>query len=51
MAYSDFNLKAVTKNFDLAICERINMFANVLELEPSPLLIEFLKHSVPIALN
>jgi hypothetical protein len=51
MTYSDFNLKAVTKNFDLAICERINMFANVLELEPSPLLIEFLKHSVPIALS
>jgi hypothetical protein len=51
MTYSDFNLKTVTKKFGLTIGDRIDMFATVPELEPSPLLVEVLKENVPIALS
>ncbi|MCW6053648.1 hypothetical protein QUB60_13870 [Microcoleus sp. A2-C5] len=51
MSYRDFDLKTVTKNFSLTISDRINLFSNVPELEPSPLLVEILKENVPIALS
>jgi len=51
MTYNDFNLKTVTKNFGLTIGDRIDLFATVPELEPSFLLVEFLKENVPIALS
>lgn len=51
MTYRDFNLKTVTKKFYLTISDRINLFSNVPELEPSPLFVEILKENVPIALS
>ena len=51
MTYRDFDLKTVTKNFDLTISDRTDMFANVPELEPSTLLVQVLKENVPIALS
>ncbi|MEG4446025.1 hypothetical protein QUB47_29625 [Microcoleus sp. AT9_B5] len=51
MTYKDFNLKTVTKNFGLTICDRIDLFATVAELEPSSLLVKVLKENVPIALS
>jgi hypothetical protein len=42
MAYSDFTLEKVQKNFDLTISEDLDIFANVPDLEPSSLLTEFL---------
>ena len=51
MTYRDFDLKNVTKKFDLTISDRIDMFASVPQLEPSSLLVEILKENVPIALS
>ncbi|MEG4054290.1 MULTISPECIES: hypothetical protein [unclassified Microcoleus] len=51
MAYSDFSLDRVTKNFDLTISDKIDMFAAVSELEPSRLLAEILKDNIPLALS
>ena len=51
MAYSDFSLDRVTKNFGLTICDQIDMFAAVSELESSSLLAEILKDNVPISLE
>lgn len=51
MTYRDFDLKTVTKKFYLTISDRINLFSNVPELEPSRLLVEILKENVPIALS
>ena len=51
MTYRDFNLKTVTKKFNLTISDRINLFSTVPELEPSPLLIKILKENVAIALS
>ncbi len=42
MAYSDFTLEKVQKNFDFTISEDLDIFAKVPELEPSILLTEFL---------
>ncbi len=42
MAYSDFTLEKVQKNFDLTISEDFDIFAKVPELEPSILLTKFL---------
>ncbi len=51
MAYSDFSLQRVTKNFELTISDKIDMFAAVSELESSTLLAEILKDNVPLALS
>ncbi len=51
MAYSDFSLDRVTKNFDLTISDKIDMFAAVSELESSTLLAEILKDNIPLALS
>jgi hypothetical protein len=51
MAYSDFSLDRVTKNFDLTISDKIDTFAAVSELEPSTLLAEILKDNIPLALS
>ena len=51
MAYTDFSLYRVTKNFDLTISDKIDMFAAVSELESSTLLAEILKDNIPLALS
>lgn len=51
MAYSDFSLQRVTRNFELTISDKIDMFAAVSELESSTLLAETLKDNVPLALS
>ncbi|MEG4022234.1 MULTISPECIES: hypothetical protein [unclassified Microcoleus] len=51
MAYSDFSLDRVTKNFDLTISDKMDMFAAVSELESSTLLAEILKDNIPLALS
>jgi hypothetical protein len=50
MAYSDFSLTSVTKAFSLSICDRVDMFSAVTEVETSPLLKETLQENVPLAL-
>jgi hypothetical protein len=51
MAYSDFSLDRVTKNFDLTISDKIDMFAAVSALESSTLLAQILKDNIPLALS
>jgi hypothetical protein len=51
MAYSEFSLQRVTRNFELTISDQIDMFAAVSELESSKLLAEILKDNVPLALS
>lgn len=50
MAYSDFSLEKVKKFFGLTICERIDMFSEVAEVECSELLAENLRENVTLAL-
>ncbi|OCQ99232.1 hypothetical protein BCD67_08690 [Oscillatoriales cyanobacterium USR001] len=51
MAYSDFTLEKVQKAFDLTISEDLDLFANIPQLEPSPLLTEFLGDNAQLALK
>ncbi len=51
MSYSDFTLEKVQKAFDLTISEDVDLFANVPQLEPSPLLTEFLQDNAQLALK
>jgi len=51
MSYSDFTLDKVQKAFDLTISEDVDLFANVPQLEPSPLLREFLQDNAQLALK
>lgn len=51
MAYSDFTLEKVQKAFGLTISDRVNLFANIPELESSNWLKETLDYNVPIALG
>lgn len=50
MAYSNFNLKKVKSTFGLKIVETEDVFADVADVEISPLLAEMLKQNVPLAL-
>lgn len=50
MAYSDFNLKTVKKNFELTLVEENDLFVNIPELEPSEFLSKTLRENVPLAL-
>jgi hypothetical protein len=50
MAYSDFSLEKVKKTFGLTIADRIDMFAEVPEVECSKLLAETLQENVNLAL-
>lgn len=50
MAYSDFTLERVQKSLGLRIDEKIDIFANVAELEYSELLTETLRYNIPLAL-
>jgi hypothetical protein len=50
MAYSDFTLASITKAFNLTICDRVDMFSAVAEVEISLLLKEILQENVPLAL-
>ena len=51
MPYSDFTLDKVQKAFDLTISENQDLFANIPQLEPSPLLREFLQDNAQLALK
>ena len=51
MSYSDFTLDKVQKAFDLTISENQDLFANIPQLEPSPLLREFLQDNAQLALK
>ena len=51
MAYSDFTLEKVQKNFDLTISEDLDLFASVPDLEPSISLTDFLADHAQIALK
>ena len=51
MAYSDFTLEKVQKNFDLTISEDLDLFANVPELKPSILVTDFLAEYAQLALK
>lgn len=51
MAYSDFTLEKVQKAFELTISEDVDLFANVPQLEPTPLLTEFLQDNAQLALK
>jgi hypothetical protein len=50
MAYSDFTLEKVKKNFTLNIIEELDIFGNIKELKASENLTNILNHSIPIAL-
>jgi hypothetical protein len=51
MAYSDFTLEKVQKNFDLTISEDLDLFANLPDLEPSSSLTDFLADHAQLALK
>ncbi|NET60099.1 MAG: hypothetical protein F6K47_29325 [Symploca sp. SIO2E6] len=50
MAYSDFTLDKVKKEFDLTLHNQIDIFADVPELECSELLAATLRENLPLAL-
>lgn len=50
MAYSDFNLGDIQKQFNLKIREIIDFFAQVAKVEPSDFLLQTLKDNVALAL-
>ncbi|MEB3282689.1 MAG: hypothetical protein VKK42_27605 [Lyngbya sp.] len=50
MAYSDFSLSRVKKEFNLTFTEATDIFASVSELKPSVFLEETLQENLPVAL-
>jgi hypothetical protein len=51
MAYSDFNLSTVKRQFDLKFIENIGLFADFQELKASDFLEETLTENLPLALG
>ncbi|HLO49761.1 MAG TPA: hypothetical protein VK211_15200 [Kamptonema sp.] len=51
MAYSEFTLERVKKEFNLTTFEKSNIFADVPELPASELLTEILQYNLPIAIG
>ncbi|HAA28851.1 MAG TPA: hypothetical protein DCE56_15655 [Cyanobacteria bacterium UBA8553] len=49
MPYSKFSLEELQNTFNLTIAEEMGVFAEVPQLEPSPLLTEILQYNVPLA--
>jgi hypothetical protein len=49
MSYSDFNLQRVKQKFNLTTFEKVDIFANIPEVDCSLLLNEILTYNVPIA--
>jgi len=49
MAYSDFDLKKVQKDFGVRIDERPNLFTDVMSMPPSPILASTLAETAPLA--
>jgi hypothetical protein len=49
MSYSDFNLQGVKQVFNLTTFEKVDIFANIPEVDCSLLLNEILAYNVPIA--
>ncbi len=47
MVYRDFTLEMICKTFDLAIEQRIDLFADVPVVEISPQLAEYLSNAIP----
>ncbi|MDY6781207.1 MAG: hypothetical protein SW833_01400 [Cyanobacteriota bacterium] len=50
MAYSDFTLAKVVKNFGLTISEKVRIFADMPEFDSSAYLEETLEYNLPLAL-
>lgn len=50
MSYSDFSLSSVKKAFQLNLIEKVDLFAECAELQPSLLLSETLKENLSLAL-
>lgn len=50
MSYSDFTLDRVRRTFDLTISDKVDIFSSVLELELPPLLSDFIRENIPLAL-
>lgn len=50
MAYSDFTLQQIIKEFQLVIQERVYLFAHLAEIDISDYLSTTLKENVPLAL-
>jgi hypothetical protein len=51
MSYSDFSLEKIQKQFNLIIKENDELFTEILPLEPSKLLKEFLRQNANLALK
>ncbi len=51
MAYSEFNLERVKKDFNLTTFEKSNIFADIPELAGSQLLVDILQYNLPIAIG
>lgn len=51
MAYSDFKLKEIIKQFDLTLNENIDLFAAILEVEASEILKVMLKENAALAVD
>ncbi len=51
MAYSDFKLKELVKQFDLTLNENLDLFADILEVESSEILKLLLKENAALALD
>ncbi len=51
MAYSDFRIHQLIKQFHLQLHENTNLFAEVPEVEPSEVLKSFLQENLSLALN
>ena len=50
MAYSDFTLNTVIKQFNLQLSEQLHLFSNTPELESSQYLRDTLEYNIPLAL-
>lgn len=51
MSYSDFTLSRVTRDFNLTISERSDIFTEIPELTPSNFLQETLRDNLALALG
>lgn len=50
MSYSQFTLEGVKKSFNLTLCDRRDLFADIPEVQPSDYLKETLDYNIPLAL-
>lgn len=50
MSYSDFTIQEAIRRFQLTLCEDIDLFSPVDDIQPSELLQDTLSENIPLAL-